>query len=108
MDGENAAAAIDGKDGESVEIELVSLVQGGFVAKDLSREITSVTNVPFGNRLFISTKGGDGEDGGTGGDGKSGNIGLDGENATRYRDATVRRTCYLQRHPLDYQWLIIS
>jgi hypothetical protein len=84
--GTDALPAENGRNGGSIRVELQIRPGGGFVAFD--PDTAESRHVSIGKDLFLSARGGDGEDGGTGGNGKTGSRGYSGQDATQYSDAS--------------------
>jgi hypothetical protein len=83
--GLDAAPALHGIHGGVLSVEVFP-ESSGFNATDRSGHLTYVQ---AGHDLFLSARGGDGENGGIGGDGQIGIRGSPGQDATRYSEATV-------------------
>jgi hypothetical protein len=84
--GTDALPAKNGRNGGSVRVELRIRPGGGLIAFD--PDTAESRHVSVGEDLFLSARGGNGEDGGTGGDGKTGSRGYNGQGATQHSDAT--------------------
>ena len=84
--GADALPAENGRNGGTIRVELQIRPGGGLIAFD--PDTAGSRHVSVGQDLFLSARGGDGEDGGTGGDGKTGSKGYNGQDATQDSDAT--------------------
>ena len=84
--GADALPAKNGRNAGSIKVELQVRQGGGLIAFD--PDTGSSRQVCIGKNLYLSAKGGNGEEGGTGGDGATGSKGYAGQNATEHSEAT--------------------